>query len=205
MVEAVPAVYEPVAGIVLAAGGASRFGQLKQLLPWQGEPLVHRVARTALQAGLSQVVVVSGAQAEAVEAAVSDLPVRIARNPDWAAGQSTSVISGVRALLPQTGAAIFLLADQPQVSASLLRSLVEERATSLPAILAPLVDGQRSNPVLFDRQTFPELLALSGDTGGRALFASYRVEWLPWHSSEPLTDIDTPQDYQRLLGQQDDP
>jgi molybdenum cofactor cytidylyltransferase len=202
--EAVLAAHERVAGIVLAGGEASRFGQLKQLLPWQGEPLVRRAARTALEAGLSPVVVVSGAQAAMVEAAVSDLPVQIARNPDWAAGQSTSVVTGVRALPPQTGAAIFLLADQPQVSTTLLRSLVEERAVSLPAILAPLVNGQRSNPVLFDRQTFPDLLELTGDTGGRALFSRYRVAWLPWHNSEPLTDIDTPQDYQRLLDQQDD-
>jgi molybdenum cofactor cytidylyltransferase len=204
-VEAVLAAYEPVAGIVLAGGGASRYGQLKQLLPWQDEPLVRRSARTALQAGLSPVVVVSGAQAEEVEAAVSDLPVRIARNPNWAAGQSTSVITGILALPRQTGAAIFLLADQPQVSATLLRSLVEERAAALPAILAPLVDGQRSNPILFDRQTFPDLLQLTGDTGGRALFSRYRIAWLPWHGPEPLTDIDTPQDYQRLLDQQDDP
>jgi molybdenum cofactor cytidylyltransferase len=198
------AVHERVAGIVLAGGGASRYGQLKQLLPWQGEPLVRRAARTALEAGLSPVVVVSGAQAAEVEVAVSDLPVKIARNPNWAAGQSTSVVTGIQALPPQTGAAIFLLADQPQVSTTLLRSLVEERAASLPAILAPLVDGQRSNPVLFDRATFPDLLKLTGDTGGRALFSRYRVAWLPWHNLEPLTDIDTPQDYQRLLDQQDD-
>ncbi len=203
--EAVLAVYEPIAGIILAGGGASRFGQLKQLLPWQGEPLVRRAALTALQAGLTPVVVVSGAQAAEVEAVVSDLPVQIARNLNWAAGQSSSVITGVQALPPQTGAAIFLLADQPEVTATLVRSLVEERAASMPVILAPLVDGQRSNPVLFDRLTFPELLKLSGDTGGRALFSRYRVDWLPWHNSEPLTDIDTLQDYLRLLGQPDDP
>jgi molybdenum cofactor cytidylyltransferase len=145
---------------------------------------------------------VSGAQAAEVEAAVDDLPVQIIRNSVWADGQSTSVIAGVKALPARTGAAIFLLADQPQVSVSLLRSLVEERASSLPAILAPLVNGQRSNPVLFDRQTFPELLALSGDTGGRVLFSHYQVAWLPWHNPEPLLDIDTPRDYQRLLSQE---
>jgi molybdenum cofactor cytidylyltransferase len=202
--DVVLAAYEPTAGIILAGGDASRYGELKQLLPWQGEPLVRRVARTALQAGLSPVVLVSGAQAGKVEAAVNALPVQIAHNPIWAEGQSTSVIAGINALPPQTGGAIFLLADQPQVSVTLLRSLVEEWASSLPAILAPLVNGQRSNPVLFDRQTFPDLLTLSGDTGGRALFSRYHVAWLPWHNPEPLLDIDTPQDYQKLLTQQDD-
>ncbi len=200
--DTVLAVHEPVAGIILAAGDASRYGRLKQLLPWQGEPLVRRVARTALQAGLSPVVLVSGAQAAEVEAAVKDLPVQVAQNPDWRAGQSTSVVTGINALPADCGAAIFLLADQPQISSTLIRSLVEERSSTLPVILAPLVNGQRSNPVLFDRQTFPDLLALSGDTGGRALFSRYKVAWLPWHDPGPLLDIDTPQDYQRLLKQQ---
>ena len=200
--DAVLAANEPVAGIILAGGDASRYGELKQLLPWQGMSLVRRVARTAIQAGLSPVVLVSGARAAEVEAAVDGLPVLIARNPDWPAGQSTSLVAGVRALPPQTGAAIFLLADQPQIPATLLRSLAEEWTSNLPAILAPLVNGQRSNPVLFDRKTFPDLLALTGDTGGRAIFSRYQVAWLPWHNPEALLDIDTPQDYQRLLDQQ---
>jgi molybdenum cofactor cytidylyltransferase len=69
---------------------------------------------------------------------------------------------------------------------------------SLAPIIAPLVSGQRSNPVLFDRDTFGDLLALEGDQGGRALFSRYPVQWLPWHDVNLLLDIDTPEDYQRL-------
>jgi molybdenum cofactor cytidylyltransferase len=99
------------------------------------------------------------------------------------------------------GSAIFLLADQPQIPAEVLRALAETHARSLPAILAPLVlEEKRANPVLFDRVTFPDLLALTGDVGGRAIFDKHRVEYLPWHDDILLLDVDTPEDYERLKG-----
>jgi molybdenum cofactor cytidylyltransferase len=196
----VHAVHEPVAGILLAAGGASRLGRPKQLLAWKDEPFVRRVARTALDAGLSPVIVVTGAWAEGVASAVSDVVVRIANNRDWQTGQGSSIRTGVRALPAESGAAFFLLADQPQIPSTLIKALLAEHARTLAPIVAPLVEGRRGNPVCFDRVTFPELLALTGDTGGRALFSHYPVTWLPWHDASVLMDVDTEEDYQRLVG-----
>ncbi len=196
------AVYEPVAGIILAAGEAKRFGQLKQILDYKGQPFVRRVTRTALTAGLSPVVVVTGANAEAVEAAVNDLPVTVARNANWQQGQSSSIQSGLRALPFQCGAAIFLLADQPQVMPTVIQALIEQHAHTLAPIIAPQVAGQRANPVLFDRLTFPDLMALSGDVGGRAILGKHQVNYLPWHDEELLLDIDTPEDLERLREQE---
>jgi molybdenum cofactor cytidylyltransferase len=195
------AVYEPVAGIVLAAGQATRFGQPKQLLDWKGEPFVRAVAKTAIQAGLSPVVVVTGAYAKPVETAVNDLGVLVIKNEDWANGQASSIKAGVSALAPypQTGGAIFLLADQPQLTTSILHALVHRHAEGLYPIVAPMVMDQRANPVLFDRVTFPDLLTLEGDVGGRAVFHKHRVEYLPWHDDRLLLDVDTPEMYQRLL------
>lgn len=197
--EKVLAVFEPVAGVILAAGAATRLGQPKQVLPWRGQPLVRHVALAALSAGLSPLVVVTGAYPTLVQQALEGMPVQVIHNPDWQAGLSTSVRCAVRSLLHSVGAAVFLLADQPQVPVTLLRDLVEIHARSRSPIVAPLVDGQRANPVLFDRQTFPDLLNVSGDAGGRALFARYRVEWLPWHDARLLLDVDRPEDYQKLL------
>lgn len=193
------AVHERVAGVILAAGGAQRMGQSKQVLDWHAEPLVRHVARAALEAGLSPVVVVTGSAADQVEAALQGLPVHLVHNPEWQAGQSSSLIAGLIALPPETGAAAFLLADQPQTSVQLIASLVEAHAVTLSPLVAPLVQGQRANPVLFDRAVFPQLLSLSGDQGGRALFSRYRVQWVPWHDPGILNDIDTPEDYRRLL------
>jgi molybdenum cofactor cytidylyltransferase len=195
----VHAVHESVAGIILAAGGASRMGRPKQLLDIHGEPFVTHVARTALESGLSPVIVVTGAWTEEVSAAVRGLPVRIADNPEWQSGQGSSVSSGVRALPAECGAAIFLLADQPQIPSTLIRELTAEHARTLVPIIAPLVNERRGNPVCFDRVTFPDLLALTGDQGGRALFSRYPVTWLPWHDASVLVDVDTEEDYRKLI------
>ena len=196
------AVHEPVAGIILAAGGSSRMGQPKQLLLWKGEPLVRSVAHTALAAGLSPVVLVTGAHGAQVQAAVQGLPVTLVQNPDWESGQSSSVQVGLRAIPQETGAAIFLLADQPRVTVTLLRSLVERHAETLVPIVAPQMAGQRANPVLFDRLTFRDLMSLQGDIGGRALFSQYPVNWLEWQDASLLLDVDTADDYRRLVNEE---
>jgi molybdenum cofactor cytidylyltransferase len=199
------AAHEPVTGIILAAGGATRFGQPKQLLDWHGRPFIRAVAQTALDAGLSQVVVITGANAGLVEAAVNDLPVIIVRNTNWQSGQAGSIRAGINAIInagrKQPGAAIFLLADQPQIDPSVIRALVENHAAELHPIIAPLVMmEQRGNPVLFDRTTFPDLLDLQGDSGGRGIFSRHHVEYMPWHDDRLLIDVDKPEDYQRLIG-----
>ncbi len=193
------AVHERVAGIVLAAGGSTRLGQPKQILPWQGEPIVRHVAKTGLAAGLQPVIVVTGAAASAIEEALVDLPIQIVRNPDWEAGQSTSVKVGLKRVPAELGAVIYLLADQPRVSKELLSSLVELHATTFAPLVAPEVQGQRGNPVLFDRQTFPALFTLEGDVGGRPLFSRFKAARLPWHDLSILLDIDFPEDYRQLL------
>jgi molybdenum cofactor cytidylyltransferase len=195
------AAHEPVAGILLAAGGSERLGQPKQLLEWKGQPFVRHIATTALAAGLAPLVVVSGAEAERVEAALAGLDVVIVRNPSWQRGQSSSVKAGLAALLGNVGSALFLVVDQPQVPVALIEALRAEHAASLAPIIAPQVDGNRSNPVLFDRSTFPDFLELQGDVGGRAIFAKHAVTWLPWLDASVAIDVDRPEDYQRLLRQ----
>jgi molybdenum cofactor cytidylyltransferase len=197
--ECVLAAHEPVAGIVLAAGASSRMGQVKQIMPWRGEPIVRRVAQTALAAGLSPVVVITGSFAEEVKSVVRDLPVKIVQNVKWEEGQSSSVITGLNVLPPKTGAAVFLLADQPQIPVDLVRKLREVHAATLSPIVAPQVGDRRANPVLFDRLTFSTLSSLKGDVGGRSLFSQYPVTWIPWHDEAITLDIDTLDDYRRLL------
>jgi molybdenum cofactor cytidylyltransferase len=196
------AVHEPVAGILLAAGGASRYGLPKQLLSYQGVPLVRRVAEVALASGVSPLIVVSGAYTPEIRLALQGLDVVLVHNLDWQEGQSTSVKLGIQRLPREAGSVIFFLADQPFVQESLVKALVEAHAASLAPIVAPMVDGRRSNPVLFDRRTWEDFASLSGDAGGRLLFSRYPVTWVPWHDPRLLLDIDTPEDYRRLLDEQ---
>jgi molybdenum cofactor cytidylyltransferase len=201
-------VFEKISGIILAAGESKRYGKPKQLLDWRGQPFVRAVAQTALSAGLSPVIVVTGANAEQVETSVQDLGVNIIRNREWQKGQSSSIKAGISPLSQSgrgargegVGAAIFLLADQPQIGTDIIRALVERHTQGLYPVIAPLVlEEKRANPVLFDKITFPDLLKLEGDIGGRALFSKYKVEYMPWHDDRLLLDVDQPEDYQRLI------
>ncbi len=197
------AIHEPIAGIILAAGESRRFGQPKQLLDWKGQPFVRVVVKTALKAGLSPILVVTGASAPSVESAVKDLNITVIYNTDWKSGQGSSIKAAVNALTlassPRAGGAIFLLTDQPQVTTSILHALKDKHSEGLYPIVAPMVMDQRANPVLFDRATFPDLMMLEGDVGGRAIFHKHRVEYLPWHDDRLLLDVDTPEMYQRLI------
>ncbi len=198
--EKIFAVHEHVAGIILAAGASLRFGEPKQLLDWHGQPFVRAVAKTALEAGLSPVIVVTGANAEKVLSAVSDLGVYAVHNADWKSGQASSIKAGISFLKTHSvGGTVFLLTDQPQVTTSVIRALVEKHAEGLYPIVAPMVIDQRANPVLFDQSTFGDLLSIQGDVGGRAIFHKHRVEYLPWHDDRLLLDVDTPEMYQRLI------
>lgn len=187
-----------VGGVVLAAGAASRMGSPKQLLVWQGETLVCRSIRAALEGGLSPVIVVVGAHAEQVCQAVSGLPVQVVVNDLWRDGQSSSVKVGLKALPEGCGAAVFLLADQPWINADLVTALRKRYNQTLAEVIAPQVNGKRANPVLFDRITFGEFDKLSGDTGGRQVLTRHVVEYLPWPDERILLDVDTPEDWGRI-------
>ncbi len=193
------AVFEHIAGVVLAAGGSTRLGSPKQVLEWRREPFVRHVVRAAKSAGLEPVVVVTGAEAEQVNLALMDEEVKIRHNPSWLLGQSSSVKRGLENLPRNCGAVVFLLVDQPQISINLIRSLIAEHTKQLPAVVAPIIDGERGNPVLFDRDTFQELAELTGETGGRAIFHKYPVTWIPWIDAQQKVDIDTLEDYYWFL------
>jgi len=193
------AALEPKSAVILAAGGSSRFGKPKQLLAWRGMPLVRHIALTALASKLDEVVVVTGCEAEAVSNAIADLNLTIVQNMNWVDGQGTSVRLGTSVLPAKTGAALFLLSDQPLVTSSVIQSLFEYHSRTLAPVISPLVDDKRTNPVLFDKVVFQDLKLLSGEEGGRALFSRYPLIWMPWYDKRLLFDIDTPADYQRLL------
>jgi len=195
--------HEPIAGVILAAGGSNRFGTTKQLLDWKGNPLVKHAAETALAGGLSPVVIVTGADQENVTLAVKGLPVECVHNPDWEQGQSSSVRTGIESLPPQVGGAMFLLADQPFTPPELIRRLVKEHTINRIPIICPKVNGKRANPVLFDREIFPDLAKLTGDKGGRALFDSYKTRSVNWENDLIRKDIDTPEDYDKLCSEID--
>jgi len=188
----------PVAGVVLAAGASARMGSNKLLLELEGEPLVRRAARCALEAGLDPVVVVVGHEAGRTEAALLGLRCQVVQNPDHARGQGSSLAAGLAALPPGAGAAVVLLADMPLVAAPQVAALVERyRASAAPLVLADYA-GVLAPPALYARALFAELCG-PGDAPGKQVVARHRAEALtvPFPAGA-LADVDVPGDLDRL-------
>jgi molybdenum cofactor cytidylyltransferase len=185
-----------IAGIVLAAGRSTRFGAGNKLLaPDGGEALVRKAVRAAIDGGLTDVVVVTGHEAEAVRAALDGLAVTIVHNGDFATGQASSVKAGIAAVPEAAEAAMVLLGDMPAVDADVVRRIAAAyRPAAGSLVVVPVHDERRGNPVLWSRRYFPDLMALAGDRGARDLIdrdpaAVTTVEAGPG----VLLDIDTPE------------
>jgi molybdenum cofactor cytidylyltransferase len=191
-----------IAAIVLAAGASTRMGRQKLTLPMAGgRPLVRLAVEQVLAAGLDEVVVVVGGDAEAVAAALATLPVRVVVNPRYAEGQSTSLRTGLDALRPGTDAAVVALGDQPLPDPDVIRRLVAAFRTTGRPIAVPVYRDGRGNPVLFGATLFGELRGVTGDQGGRGVIARdpARVVEVPVDMAMPA-DIDTPEDYEAARG-----
>lgn len=184
---------------MLAAGLARRMGRQKLLLLVGGRPIVC-LAVEGLARQVDDLVVVTGHEAAAVEDALAGLPVRIARNPRPEAGQASSIAVGARALAPATDAVIVALGDQPAVPDEVVPALVAAWRRTGMAVVAPRYRGIQANPVLFGAAVIPELCALTGDGGARAVVRARpeRVAWVDLDLPVPA-DVDTPEDHARLM------
>ena len=188
-----------VAAVVLAAGlSRRRMAPQNKLLVTDatGKTMVARVVDAALASRACGVWVVVGHQAGLVKSALGGRDVRLVGAPDYASGLAASLASGIGALPSQVAAALICLADMPEVSGRQIDQIIgayQPGAGRL--IVVPVHGGRRGNPVLWDRRFFPEMLALSGDRGARALLlrhAAYVCE-VDLGSVAVLRDFDTPE------------
>lgn len=185
-----------ITAVVLAGGTSSRYGESNKLLAdVDGRPIVGHAVRTLVGADVSPIVVVLGHEATRIREALGDLPVSFVENPAYEDGQSTSVETGLRAVDDEVDAVIFALGDMPFVSSETIERLIDTYEASAGTALAPAYEGERGNPVLFDRTHFDELRSLSGDRGGRRVLLDAE-EGVLVETGDPgvRRDVDEPTD-----------
>ncbi|MFC7386469.1 nucleotidyltransferase family protein [Sphaerisporangium rhizosphaerae] len=184
----------PVAGLLLAAGGGSRFGAPKALVEYAGERLADRGVRLLRDGGCDPVLVVLGAAPTGVPGAVE------VHNPHWATGMGSSLRAGLAAVPGEAGAVVVALADQPLIRPEAVRRLVAAfRAGATVAVAA--YGGAPRNPVLIAREHFAEVGALAeGDVGARPFLRAHPelVTPVPCDDAGDPADVDTPGDLDAL-------
>jgi len=205
------------AAIILAAGSSSRMGggRHKLLLPLHDRPVLAHVIDAALASQARPVVIVLGHQAEQVRTKIVAYTIYpdliIVENPHYLQGMSTSMHLGIQVLTSNDykkhkssyaiDSALIVLGDQPLITARVIDSLITTYRNTGKRIVAPLYDGKRGRPVLFDKSYFPELLEIAGDEGGRKVLERHRedVEVVEMSDTVANFDVDTWEAYQQVL------
>jgi len=186
-----------IGALLLAAGQSRRMGGPNKLLAAiDGTPMVAHVARRLLASRARPIVAVLGNQADTVDIALGKLPVKRVRNPEFAAGLSTSLKRGIAALPSDLDGVIVCLGDMPLISGRHLERLIAAfNPLEGRAIIVPTRRGKRGNPVLWSRQFFPEMTGLAGDVGAKHLIGEHAefVAEVEMDDAAVLVDIDTPE------------
>jgi molybdenum cofactor cytidylyltransferase len=187
---------------VLAAGSASRMGRPKQTLQYRGQSLLRRASLAALGSGCSPVIVVTGAYAELSRPELNGLDVREVFNPHWRAGMASSIRAGLEGLLaanPNAAAAVFLLCDQPRVTAEIISGLIIAYRDIGRLVIASSYGGRLGVPALFGRDLFPQLAGLEGAAGAKHVIEENAVDVHVMAFPGGEVDVDTPEDFSRLI------
>jgi molybdenum cofactor cytidylyltransferase len=189
-----------IAGVVLAAGTSTRMGKNKLFLELDGETVVHRAVRRAVEAGLDPVFVVVGHQADRVHDAIESLNCKAVFNPNYSAGVNSSLKAGIQAAgETQAVGAVVILADMPFVTSAMIATLVAQYRQSAAPLVVSDYEGVNAPPILYDRSLFHELATSEGEGCGKHVVKRHKNEALrvAW-PQEALADLDVPEDVERL-------
>lgn len=192
--------FDRVYAIILAAGSSSRLGKPKQLHEWQGRSLLRHAVDNARALLNERVIVVLGANAEAIRSSVELDDVRVVLNPEWQEGIASSIRAGIAALPGQAEAALMLLTDQPLVGRETLKNLLDNWQNARQRIAVCYYNDTVGVPALFPSTFFGMLSALRGDRGAKHLLLEQSESLLKIPIPEAGLDIDTTDDLDQLNG-----
>lgn len=191
------------AAIILAAGNSSRLGGIKQLLPFNQKTLLQHTLDELTMAGAAPVIVVTGGHAEAVTAAIELREhSTVIYNERWEQGKASGIVAGmqqIRQTITPTTNIILTVCDQPFVSAALFEQLYAMQQSSGKNIVAAAYANTLGTPVLFTPKYVEHLLGLTGDDGAKKILKAFQDDVAPVDFPLGHIDIDTVEDYARLL------
>ncbi len=188
-----------ISAIILAAGRSKRMGQPKMLLPWGKSTVIEHVITTFRQAGIEDLLVVTGGAGEHVNKAIERYPVQKIHNNDYATGEMLSSLQcGLRALPDRVQATLIGLGDQPQVEERTIRLICEAYQESNTKLVVPSFQMRRGHPWLVVRPLWAEILALKAPESPRDFLNRHakEIHYVDAGTPSILADLDTPEDYQ---------
>lgn len=195
---------EACAVVILAAGASTRLGRPKQLLQFQQQSLIKRLVSEAKKV-TATVIVVTGFEHAKIVTELKDEPVLLVENKDWVQGMGSSIKEGMKnlkSLVPNAGAIILAVCDQPFVNAALFTAMIELHKRSGKKIVACSYADSLGTPVLFERSYFDILLQLNSREGAKKLLQQYTTDVVLLPFPKGTIDIDTASDYEALLLQE---
>jgi len=187
--------------IILAAGASVRLGKPKQLLEFNGTTLLQHAVLEAVKSNAKPVIVVLGANTDLFSKEIDQINVHVVTNTEWGEGMASSIRMGLETVLhisPLTDAMIFMLCDQPYVSAVLLNDLIDTQIKTGKPIVASDYGNTAGPPALFHKDFFSELMQLKGDTGAKKVIQKHSDEVATVLFNKGGVDIDTMEDYEAL-------
>ncbi len=187
-----------VTGLVLGAGGSSRLGRPKQLLPYGDATLLDHTVATARACSFDQIVVPIGGAADEVQTTVDLSGAEVVVNYAFGKGCSSSIAAAIGAVDPRCTVLVLMLGDQPGVTPATVETLLGGRG-SAPLAVCRYDDG-RGHPLAFDPTVFDELTRLHGDKGVWRLLDERAAEVAEVRIPGPVPlDVDTLEDYEAVL------
>ncbi len=184
-------------GVLLAAGASRRFGSIKALARFESRSLIELAVERARSVVGNQLTVVLGAHADAILATGVLADITVLRHESWGNGLAESLRHGLLAVPPSAPAALIMLVDQPLVTTTDLRSLIDTWLQDPTRAAAAEYAGDVGAPCILPRQSFAQLLELRGDRGAKALLRD-----MPGLARVPMPnatlDVDTPADLDSL-------
>jgi molybdenum cofactor cytidylyltransferase len=188
---------DSVVAILLAAGSASRFGSAKQLAKWNGEALVRRANKVAMECCGTRSILVTGHEWCAVQAACAPMSGFFIINDESESGMGSSLALAVRSIQHAAAAVVVLLADQPLVGRDHVNNLISNWSGDEQEIVASSYANTTGVPALFAAGSFEKLIALTGDQGARNLLDDPMFNVRKIAFADAAIDIDTVEDLSR--------